>query len=284
MLILAHLPILSFFTLLVFLTSYLGVSIVKKNSDNNFILIGRDSADNRYGERADTLILCNINKEKKEITLISIPRDSKVNIPCGPEGNTYDKIAHALFYGNQNKKNGGETCVAQTVKNLFNLETLPYISINFTGIRDIVNKIDGVEIESPFSFCQEGKDGKRYCFAKNTKTKVSGDSFLAFVRHRKTFIRGDFDRTYNQRIALIALFNKIKDFSNFEKIKLGIYSFTKVKTNLSLNTIVDFTKIDYSNYTIKSIMLAGSDINSSIYYYKVDEKHLETLSKLLNSN
>lgn len=167
---------------------------------------------------------------------------------------------------------------------MFNLDSLPFISINFTGIRDIVNKIGGVELESPFSFCQEGKDGKRYCFTKNTKTKVSGDSFLAFVRHRKTFIRGDFDRTYNQRIALTALFNKIKDTSNFEKIKLGIYSLTKVKTNISLDTITNFAKIDYSNYTIKSIMLEGSDINSSTYYYKVDEKHLETLSELLNSN
>lgn len=274
-------PLFAVFT---FLLGFLSINSLNNSSSSNFLLIGRDGADNRQGERADTIILCNVNKTAKEITLISIPRDSKVIIPCGPNGNVYDKIAHSLYYGQNKKNKEAETCVTSTVKKMFNINSLPYISINFTGIRDIVNKVDGVEITSPFSFCQEGKDGKRYCFAKNTKVKVNGDAFLAFVRHRKTFIRGDFDRTLNQRIALTALFDKIKDSSSFDKIKLGIYSLTKVRTNLHLGTITDYAKMKLSDYNINSIMLSGSDINSSPYYYKVDEKHLATLSALLNDN
>ena len=206
-----------------FLFSLLSISNINDKENNNFLLIGRDGAENRYGERADTIILTSVNKKEKEILLISIPRDSKVVIPCGPQGNFYDKIAHSLYYGSKQNKTG-ETCVVSTVKKMFNLKELPYVSINFEGIKDIVNKLGGVELTSPFSFCQEGKDGRRYCFAKNTKTKVSGDSFLAFVRHRKSFIRGDFDRTLNQRIALTALFDEIIEKSTFDKIKLGIYS------------------------------------------------------------
>ena len=273
----------SFVSLFIFLLGFLSISSVNDKGSNNFLLIGRDSASNRSGERADTIILCNVNKKEKEILLISIPRDSKVLIPCGPQGNIYDKIAHSLYYGSKNKKNG-ETCVTKTVKNMFNINELPYVSIDFEGIKDIVNKIGGVEITSPFSFCQEGKDGKRYCFAKNTKTKVSGHAFLAFVRHRKSFIRGDFDRTLNQRVALISLFDEIKNQSTFDKIKLGIYSLTKVRSNLNLNEITSYAKINFSNYSIKSIMLEGTDINSSTYYYKINEKHLETLSSLLNND
>lgn len=277
----------SFFSLTIiftFILGFLSISSLNTKDSNNFLLIGRDGAENRYGERADALILCSVNKKENEILLISIPRDSRVIIPCGPEGNVYDKIAHSLYYGSKKRNGLGETCVAKTVQNMFNISDLPYVSINFNGIRDIVNKINGVEITSPFSFCQEGKDGKRYCFAKNTKTKVSGDSFLAFVRHRKTFIRGDFDRTLNQRIALTALFDKIKDESTFDKIKLGIYSLTKVRTNLNLSEINKYAKLDLSNYNIKSIMLEGSDVNSSTYYYQINEKHLETLSALLNND
>jgi len=272
----------SLFAISTMLTNMLGVSFNLNSSyQKNVLLIGRDSADNRSGERADTLILCNIKKKEKTITLISIPRDSKVVIPCGPNGNINDKISHALYYGSQKNGSSGETCVTKTVKNMFNLSSLPYISINFKGIRDIVNKIGGVEIISPFSFCQEGKDGKRYCFAKNTKTKVGGDAFLAFVRHRKTFIRGDFDRTYNQRVALTSLFNKIKNASTYQKIRIGFYSLSKVRTNINVNTITTYAKINLDKYKINSIMLDGYDSNGRVYYYEIDERHLTTLSELI---
>lgn len=271
----------SLFAISTMLTNLLGVSFNLSSSyQKNVLLIGRDSAENRSGERADALILCNIKKKEKTITLISIPRDSKVTIPCGPNGNIQDKISHALYYGS--KKGGtGETCVTKTVKNMFNISSLPYISINFKGIKDIVNKVGGVEVISPFSFCQEGKDGKRYCFAKNTKTKVSGDAFLAFVRHRKTFIRGDFDRTYNQRIALTSLFNKIKNSSNYQKIKLGIYSLSKVRTNIHVATITTYAKLNLNKFKINSVMLNGTDSNGRVYYYQVDERHLTTLSEII---
>ena len=72
--------------------------------------------------------------------------------------------------------------------------------------------------------------------------------------------------------------------ARLKKIKLGVFSLTKVKTNLNLNTIIDYAKTNFSSYSIKSIMLKGSDMNTSTYYYKVDEKHVATLSDFLNSN
>lgn len=258
---------------------------IKDNPTINILLLGTDGNDDE-NERADAIIIASLNQVKKEISLISIPRDSKVTIPCGAKGAFDDKINHAFAYGDKNwkSKGGGKTCVTQTVENLFNLVDLKYVHSGFNGLKDIVNKLGGVDVIPKTSFCQSGNDKNSYCFTKDKKVNIKGEQFLAFVRHRSTLLRGDLDRTANQRLVLLSLFNKVRGLSKFKQIELTIYALTKTQNNLALSELLSYTKINFKDYQFKSIMLQGSDVYSDVYYYELNRKHVQTVKGILKGD
>ena len=97
----------------------------------NTLFMGIDEA------RSDTIILIRYNKENNNIAMISIPRDTRVDIP----GYGKDKINAAAA-----KKEG--TALAETVRNLLKIPVHHYVKVDFKGAEKIVD-ILGVEVNVP---------------------------------------------------------------------------------------------------------------------------------------
>ena len=93
-------------------------------------LFGVDSRDSDYGGRSDTIIVAAINPKFKSIKLISIPRDTYVNIP----GHGKDKINHAYAYGT-------EQLSIKTINENFGLSITEYVTIDFSGLIHVINKL-----------------------------------------------------------------------------------------------------------------------------------------------
>jgi LCP family protein required for cell wall assembly len=140
---------------------------------------------------SDSIMLLHMGSGRP--VLISIPRDSYVNIP----GHGYNKINAALAYG-------GANLLIQTVENVTGLKIDHYMGIGFGGLVAVVNKIGGVQIclKTAINDSYSGVNLPAGCH------NLNGDQALSFVRDRHSFATGDLQRIQDQRAFISALLKK----------------------------------------------------------------------------
>jgi LCP family protein required for cell wall assembly len=140
---------------------------------------------------SDSIMLLHMGSGRP--VLISIPRDSYVNIP----GHGYNKINAALAYG-------GANLLIQTVENVTGLKIDHYMGIGFGGLVAVVNKIGGVQIclKTAIHDSYSGVNLSAGCHDLN------GGQALAFVRDRHSFATEDLQRIQDQRAFISALLKK----------------------------------------------------------------------------
>lgn len=168
----------------------------------NWLLVGSDARDelteaqkaslatgDTAGGRTDTIMILHIPDGSGKSTIVSLPRDSYVDIP----GNGKDKINAAFAYG-------GAPLLAQTVEGVTGLRLDHYMEIGFGGFAGIVDAVGGVEmcIDEPMEDPLAGLDLQPGC------QELDGAQALGFVRSR-AFATADLQRVQNQRKFLAAL-------------------------------------------------------------------------------
>lgn len=148
---------------------------VIKGPGTNILLLGSDTrtgADAALvsGSRADTIMLMHIPADGKGVYIISIMRDTWVNIPgYGPA-----KINAALNYG-------GISLQVATVENLVGVKIDHVAEIEFEGFKSLVNAIGGVDVQVPFAFTSNV-----WTFTPGLM-HLNGSGALSFVRERYSF-------------------------------------------------------------------------------------------------
>ena len=158
------------------------------------LLVGSDSRSTELsGSRSDTNILVRVDPTRDQITMLSIPRDTKINIP----GYGTNKFNAAYAYG-------GIAGVIDAVKNLTGIEVAHYAEISFEGVVDLVDAMGGVEVDVPVDINDPDAWGS---VSAGTQT-LDGEHALIFARSRQ-YADGDFSRTSNQRTLVTALVKKV---------------------------------------------------------------------------
>ena len=197
----------------------------------------------------DALMLITFNPNTLNATILSIPRDSYMPISC--MGNKSSKITNAGWYG--------ESCIIKSLENYFDIKIDYYFKVNFKAVVDLVNALDGVEVDVPYSFCEQNSErkwGKKTVFVKAGKQTLNGEQALAFARHRKItnyMVRycgqeytsngeywNDYTRGQNQQIIIKAILKKlIEKATSFTVIEDLLDTINKnAKTNMSTDTIL----------------------------------------------
>lgn len=179
---------------------------VIKGPGKNILLLGSDTrtgADAALvsGSRADTIMLAHIPADGKGVYLVSIMRDTWVNIP----GYGSAKINAALNYG-------GISLQVATVENLLGIKIDHVAEIEFEGFKALVNSVNGVDVQVPFDF-----DINAWSF-KQGMQHMDGGAALAFVRARYPFADGDYQRVRNQRAFLRGLYSTMKSKGALENV------------------------------------------------------------------
>ncbi|XVV05863.1 LCP family protein [Actinosynnema sp. CA-248983] len=175
----------------------------------NWLLVGSDARDglseeqkanlstgDAGGRRTDTIMLLHIPDGSGKATLVSIPRDSYVDIP----GNGKNKVNAAFAFG-------GAPLLVQTVEGATGVRVDHYMEIGFGGFAGIVDAVGGVEmcIKEPMQDPLAGLDLQPGC------QELDGAQALGFVRTR-AFATADLQRVQNQREFLSALSDKATSF------------------------------------------------------------------------
>ena len=153
------------------------------------------------GSRADSIMLAHIPADGKGVYLVSIMRDTWVNIP----GYGSAKINAALNYG-------GISLQVATVENLLGIKIDHVAEIEFEGFKALVNSVNGVDVQVPFDF-----DINAWSF-KQGMQHMDGGAALAFVRARYPFADGDYQRVRNQRAFLRGLYSTMKSKGALENV------------------------------------------------------------------
>ncbi|MEV4619286.1 LCP family protein [Asanoa sp. NPDC049573] len=173
----------------------------------NFLVLGSDSRDpeNAGGSRSDTIIVLHLTKDRSSAQMVSIPRDTWVHVPAskdGKHGNVDAKINAAFAWG-------GVPLMVQTVENYTKVRIDHVAMVDFSGFKEIVDALGGVDIDVEESFTSThslNADSIRQ-FHKGPQT-MDGAAALDYARERFAFRDGDFARIRHQQQVIKAILNK----------------------------------------------------------------------------
>lgn len=188
-------------------------------SVRNILLIGSDSRGDDRG-RSDSMILLSINSKTDKISLVSLMRDSYVQIP----GYGGDKLNAAYSYG-------GPELLMDTIEENFYIEIDDYFMVNFISFANIVDAVGGVEIEvsdeeaDAINVLLDSKEGNTLFGTPDESDylngggtyKLNGKQALCYSRLRYVG-NADFERTERQRKVLTEI---IKSAGTTNPFKLG---------------------------------------------------------------
>ncbi|GAA2846562.1 LCP family protein [Paenarthrobacter ilicis] len=178
---------------------------VNGSAPMNILVMGSDTrgtaeidVDNQAStdQRADTLMLVHIPADRKNVYAVSLMRDLWVDIP----GRGESKINAALAYG-------GVPLMVQTVESLFQQRIDHVAMVDFEGFKGLTDALGGVEVDVKIPFAPNSGPMKGHYYAAGKQT-FNGDEALAFVRERKSFSDGDYQRVRNQQAYLKSIISK----------------------------------------------------------------------------
>lgn len=236
-----------------------------------FVIFGSDSRDtsNQYAGRSDTIIIVVLDNVNKKINLISIPRDTYVDVP----GYGYTKINHAYAYGQ-------EQLSLKTINSNFGLNLTQYVTIDFSGLVDSIDMVGGVEVyltQEEVDFINGGMDAANKVAGPGL-VNLNGKQALKHSRNR--YVGSDFVRAYRQRTILISLLNKIMQKDVDEILALSDSLLVNVTTNMDMNKYKALFKEvagDRQSYlkNISSVQIPAEEYGypywlDGIYYYNFD--------------
>lgn len=235
----------------------------------NVLLLGVDERPGDRG-RSDTMILMSLNPRTDSMLMLSIPRDTYVNIP----GRGMDKINHAYAFG-------GVELSVQTVEETFNLPVHIYARVNMEGFQQGIDAIGGVTVNNTQSFSQGSST-----FSEGA-IDLNGEQALDYIRMRKQDPRGDMGRNERQRVVITAAMNKAASFSNITKFGevLDILG-GNVQTDLDMKQIQTlFTGYLSTRHNIQTMEISGSGSTiGGIWYYAVPDSEFDRITSEIQAH
>lgn len=240
-----------------------GIEIGKDHF--SVLLLGVDNREATADGRSDAMMVATFNQDDKSMKLLSIPRDSYVEIP----GKGMDKITHAHAYG-------GIDLTIQTVEGMLGIPIDEVVRVNFDAFKTVIDQLDGIDvaIEKHKIVDQIYKETQGQVALQVGENTLSGEEALAYARTRKA--DSDIMRGQRQMEVITASVDKLSSFSS-------IPQYGKVVDRIGENLTMSMTfKEALSLYpfisnleAIDKIQLSGENYQpGSTYYLKVDEPSL----------
>ncbi|MBS4204838.1 LytR family transcriptional regulator [Lederbergia citrea] len=243
---------------------------LNKKEPFSVLMLGIDQREGDKG-RSDSMIVITVNPKLKSMEMLSIPRDTRVEI-VGK--GIDDKINHAYAFG-------GVEMSMNTVEKFLDIPIDYYIKMNMEGFKEIVDAVDGITVNNDLDFKQDG-----HHFATGT-LNLNGDAALSYARMRKNDARGDFGRQMRQRQVIQGVMNKGANITALWKYDDVLKALSNnVETNISFAEMKDIQK-NYADarHNIEQIQIAGSGATiGGIWYYVVPQEEVANVQTHLKEH
>ncbi len=246
---------------------------IAKGEPVNILLLGIDARPGETNARTDTMMLACINPELQKVALISIPRDTRVDIP----GSGDNKINSANVVG-------GPKAACRAVEKLLGTKVDYYVLTNFNGFVNIIDILGGVtiDVEKDMKYLAEGIN------LKKGVQHLNGKDALAYVRYRGDAL-ADIARTERQQKFLKAVAEEMFKTKTILKIPALLPELKKnVETNMGTKTMLELAKLalKFSPDDLVAQTLPGyfyDDPDTGASYWIVDKtKSKELIANLMD--
>ena len=260
------------------------------------LLLGTDGRPGEETYRTDSIILARVDPTEKQVTLISVPRDTRYVY----QGSTV-KINAVFSYG-------GADDMVEAVNDLCGVEISEYAEINFDGMKALVDAVGGIDIYVP-----EGDEGMKALVdavggidiyvpegdevddpeagpvtIESGQQHMDGEAALTFSRARHQFADGDYTRMRHQRMVLGALAEKILNNLDIATVPALMNQLADmVKTSLQVSDIVSLINamrgMDVNSmYSANIPSWAGEDtyINGQSFVFVYEDKLEEMMERV----
>jgi LCP family protein required for cell wall assembly len=246
-----------------------GIKAIKKMKED-------ENGYKKTGLRSDTMILCKFSYETGEITMLSIPRDTRVNIRGR---SSKEKINHAHSYG-------GPLLSVKTVRDFLNVDLEYYVTVDYEAVREIVNAIGGVYLDVPQRMKYKDPAAKPPLVIdlQPGPQTLDGDKALQYLRFR-SYPEGDIGRVKAQQYFLKEFIKQLLQAKNITKIPKMISTyFDYVDTNIPITAVLKvvpkLNDIDFENINIATVPGEGKYIGAESYYISYDEQTEELVEDM----
>ncbi|WP_315572697.1 LCP family protein [Lancefieldella rimae] len=262
------------------LDANLQSALVKAKDSDPFymLLLGVDKDEDRsenWGSdtsnfRADTIILARVDPKNKKITLISIPRDTMVDM--GADGKQKINAAYSL---------GGAANMVKVVSKFANVNISHYAEVDFESFTKIVDSIGGVDVNLPQPVKDVQYAGIDLPAGEQT---LNGEQALGLSRSRHAYDDyggGDFYRAANQRMILMAIAKKVLKLDPAAMASAVSQIADSVTTDMSVTDIVGLA-LQFRGINTAEDMYSGrtpteSQLIDGVWYEIVDKDAWRTM-------
>lgn len=245
----------------------------RKDDCCTILLAGTDES----GDRTDTIMLLNIDRGQKRMSLMSIPRDTKVNSTYVPH-----KINSA--YGVNGKGEEGMDSLMDYVAECVGFRPDGYMLLELDVFIELVDLFGGVEFDVPVDMDYEDPSQDLYIHLNKGLQTLDGEEAMGVVRFRSGYADADIGRVSVQRDFMLAAIDQWVSVKNVLKLPqalslLGRYA----QTDLSVSNLL---------WLAESVLLCGTDdmymttmpfyISGDYVVVAADEGYLNLLNEYFN--
>lgn len=229
------------------------------------LLIGADQRPGEEKFNTDSLILASIDPSRQRISMLSIPRDTKVSIP----GHSNIKINSIVALTNI------ET-LQDVVSDLTGIPVTSYIQTNFSGFKQIIDTLGGITVDvEKDMYYETGDNTDGYINLKKGAQRLDGSEALQYARFRHDAL-ADISRTARQQAVLKAVAKEMMQVSTLPKLPWLVPQLSKaVHTNLTISDMLKLSKlaVGFEKADIVSQTLPGKFLDlEGVSFWEVDSR------------
>lgn len=200
------------------------------NEPISVLIMGSDNRKETGSMNTDVLMVAVINPVNKKVTMLSIPRDTRVKIPGYRD---YHKI-NSVYANGEAEKNelehkgqtptvNGVTLTKQTLSEIFGIPLQYYVSVDFEGFKAVVDEVGGVDVDIERKLVYDDPTDGTHIDLEEGQQILNGDQALGYVRHRHDnrgtkYYSNDFDRNRRQQEVIKSIMNKMVSLDGITKI------------------------------------------------------------------
>ncbi|MGH3544411.1 MAG: LCP family protein [Mycobacteriales bacterium] len=261
----------------------------------NFLVIGTDKRtaedfdpkdsssrlSSSKGERADSIIFMHVPQDKKRAYVVSIPRDTDLDIPAmGDYKGGKDKINAAYAFG-------GAPLLVATVNQLLGV-TIDYpIIVHFKAVRELTDVVGGVDVVVE----ERVRDPRSRIVFQAGPQHLDGKTAEAYVRQRYGLANGDYDRQKRQQQFLFALMNQVTQtnvLTNPKKLdKLLITATENLTVDQSMpvqDLVLSLKNLRPDNAIFLGLQMLPSEKIDGVYYEFANETAAAELGQAIETS
>ena len=241
-----------------------AVDVSDKEITTEPFIVYISGSDSRTGvkttARSDVNIVAVVNPKKSKILLVSIPRDTYVQLH--ETTGIKDKLTHAGVYGINMSKT--------TIEDFLNIKIDHTIKVSFDTVVKVVDELDGIEINSDQEMSLKAEGKNKTCHYVVGAQQVDGDCALRFARERKSYETGDRHRGENQQQVITSIINKISNSRNYllkvpEILNIAADSFETTFERSDVTKFIRMQLADSADWKVESIAVDGTGTMAPTY-------------------